>query len=420
MNQQALTPCGPPWLCHGHGKSRLPNVPLITHPPGAPPSQSDGKGVRRRDFTDPSTQADDRLLSPSGANSIRRTIWRNNVTTTPLEKSKPSLASLFARFRELALMGFILLLVALISLRNPNFLTFTNFKDILLDISILAMVALAQGMIIITRGIDLSVASMLGLTAMMVSFTVKAYPETPIVFTVLLGMALGGVLGSVNGLIITLGKVPPIIATLGTLSIYRGLVFLYSNGTWINAFEMPTAFKQLAKGALWVLPNLVIGALIVAALVYLFLNYLQAGRDIYALGTNPDAAAISGIRTQRITFMVYVISGVVCGLAGVMWASRFEAAQTNTALGFELQTVAAAVIGGVSMLGGIGTVPGILLGALLLGVIQNGLTLSGISPFWQLAVQGFLILLAVVADSTIQQRLKRTMLRSFDRRGVTK
>ncbi len=110
----------------------------------------------------------------------------------------------------------------------------------------------------------------------------------------------------------------------------------------------------------------------------------------------------------------------MCGLAGVMWASRFEAAQTNTALGFELQTVAAAVIGGVSMMGGIGTVPGMLLGALLLGVIQNGLTLSGISPFWQLAVQGFLILLAVVADSTIQQRIKRTMLRSVDRRGVVK
>jgi rhamnose transport system permease protein len=342
------------------------------------------------------------------------------VTTTSLEKSKPSLVSYFARFRELALIGFIVLLVALISLRNPNFLTFNNFKDILLDISILAMVALAQGMIIITRGIDLSVASMLGLTAMMVSFVIKAYPETPPVMAVLLGMALGAVLGSINGGIITIGRVPPIIATLGTLSIYRGLVFLYSNGTWINAYEMSPAFKQLAKGAPLALPNLVITALLVAVLVYTFVNYTQPGRDIYALGTNPDAAKISGIRTQRTTFMVYVISGIMCGLAGVMWASRFEAAQTNTALGFELQTVAAAVIGGVSMMGGIGTVPGILLGALLLGVIQNGLALSGISPFWQLAVQGFLILLAVVADSTIQQRIKRTMLRSNERRGVVK
>jgi rhamnose transport system permease protein len=333
------------------------------------------------------------------------------VTTTSLEKSRPGLITLLARFREVALIGFIVLLMVLISLRNPNFLTITNFKDILLDISILAMVALAQAMIIITRGIDLSVASMLGLTAMMVSFLIKAYPETPIVLIVLLGMALGSVLGSVNGLIITAGRVPPIIATLGTLSIYRGLIFLYSNGTWINAFEMPAGFKQLAKGAPLGLPNLVITALLVAAIVYVFLNHTQPGRDIYALGTNPDAAKISGIRTQRTTFMVYVIAGIICGLAGVMWASRFEAAQTNTALGFELQTVAAAVIGGVSMLGGIGTVPGVLLGALLLGVIQNGLTLSGISPFWQLAVQGFLILLAVVSDSAIQQRVKQTVIR---------
>ncbi len=328
------------------------------------------------------------------------------MTTTPLEKPKPGLVSLFARFRELALIGFIMLLVVIISLRNPNFLTFANFRDILLDISILAMIALAQGMIIITRGIDLSVASMLGLVAMMSGFVIKAYPETPPLLVVLLGMALGAVLGSANGLIITVGRVPPISATLGTLSIYRGLIFLYSNGTWINAYEMSTPFKQLAKGVPLGLPNLVIFALIVAVLVYMFLNHTQPGRDIYALGTNPDAAKISGIRTVRTTFMVYVISGLVCGLAGVMWASRFEAAQTNTALGFELQTVAAAVIGGVSMMGGIGTVPGVLL-----GIIQNGLTLSGISPFWQLAVQGFLILLAVVADSTIQQRVKRTMSR---------
>jgi rhamnose transport system permease protein len=333
------------------------------------------------------------------------------MTTNTPAVSRPSPLSLFARFRELALVGFIVLLIIVISLQNPRFLTFTNFKDILLDISILAMIALAQGMVIITRGIDLSVASMLALIAMMVAFVVKAFPATPLVLTVLLGIALGAVLGSINGLVITVGKVPPIIATLGTLGVYRGLVFFYSKGNWINPVDLPSSFKQLAKATPLDLPNLVIVALIVAAIAYVFLNYTRSGRDIYALGTNPDAAKISGIRTDRVTFMVYLISGIVCGLAGVMWASRFEAAQTNTALGFELQTVAAAVIGGVSMLGGIGTVPGVLLGALLLGIIQNGLTLSNISQFWQLAVQGFLILLAVILDSTIQQQIKQTAVR---------
>ena len=327
--------------------------------------------------------------------------------------SKRSLFSFFAQYRELALIGFIILLIVVISLQSPGFLTLTNLQDILLDISILAMIALAQGMIIITRGIDLSVASMLALTAMVVSFVIRAYPETPVVLIVLLGIVLGSVVGSLNGLIITLGKVPPIIATLGTLSIYRGLVFFYSNGDWVNPIDLPASFKQLAKGVPLGLPNLVVVAIIVAIIGYVFLNYTHAGRDVYALGTNPDAAKISGVRTQQITFMVYVISGIICGLAGVMWASRYEAAQTNTALGFELQTVAAAVIGGVSMLGGIGTVPGVLLGALLLGIIQNGLTLSSISPFWQLAVQGFLILLAVISDSTIQRRIKTTITRGF-------
>jgi rhamnose transport system permease protein len=333
------------------------------------------------------------------------------VTTNTRTTQRPSVAAFFAQFRELALLGFIALLIIVISLQSPSFLTFTNFRDILLDISILAMISLVQGITIITRGIDLSVASILALVAMMVSFTIRAYPQTPLMLLVLLGIGLGGVLGSLNGIIIAFGNVPPIIATLGTLSVYRGLVFLYSNGSWINAFQMPTDFKQLAKGTPLILPNLVIVAIVVAIIIYVFLKYTRPGRDIYALGTNPDAAKVAGIRIPQVTFMVYALAGLVCGLAGVMWASRFEAAQTNTALGFELQTVAAAVIGGVSMLGGIGSVPGILLGALILGIIQNGLTLSSISPFWQLAVQGFLILLAVVSDASIQQRVKTMVSR---------
>ncbi len=332
------------------------------------------------------------------------------TTSSPSQLRSGFWMRLAAR-RELVLLGFILLLAVLVTLRRPSFIGFTNLNNILLDISILAMIALAQGMTIITRGIDLSVASTLALVAMLVSFVVRAFPFTPVLLLVALAVLLGGLLGSLNGLIITLGNVPPIIATLGTLSIYRGLVFLYSEGNWINAFEMPLPFKQLAKGTELGLPNLVLVAIGVAVLAYIFMNYTQPGRDIYALGTNPEAAKIAGIRTNRVTFMVYVISGLICGLSGVLWASRFEAAQTDTALGFELQTVAAAVIGGVSMLGGSGTVPGVLLGSLLLGVIQNGLIISGISPFWELAVQGFLILLAVVSDSAIQQRVRRAVNR---------
>jgi rhamnose transport system permease protein len=229
----------------------------------------------------------------------------------------------------------------------------------------------------------------------------------PALLALPLGMALGAALGSLNGLVIAAGGVPPIIATLGTLSIYRGLIFLYSQGTWINAFEMPPSFRQLAKGTPLGAPNLILFAIGVAAAVYYFLRYTRTGRDIYAVGSNPDAARFAGIRTQRIIFLVYMISGLLCGLAGVLWASRFEAAQTNTALGFELQTVAAPVVGGVNIFGGSGSVLGVVLGAFLLGIINNALTLVRISPFWQLAAQGLLILLAVVVDSAIVRRLQR-------------
>ena len=322
--------------------------------------------------------------------------------------SRPGLLWMLVRSREAGISIFILILVAAVTLRAPSFLTMDNFRDILLNISILTIVALAQTMVIITHGIDLSVSSMIGLVAMMVAFVVSQYPEMPVVMPVLLGMALGAVLGSFNGAIITFGNVPPIIATLGTLSIYRGLVFYYSQGTWINSFELPQPFKLLSKGTPLGLPNMVIIALVVAVIVYYFLNHTRTGRDIFAVGSNPDAAQFAGIRKQRIIFLVYVLSGLLTGLAAVLWASRFESAQTNTGLGFELQTVAASVVGGVSISGGVGTVPGVLLGALLLGIIQNALTLIRISPFWQLAAQGFLILVAVISDKWILSRFERT------------
>jgi rhamnose transport system permease protein len=332
-----------------------------------------------------------------------------NITTTEgKSSSRLNLLWLLIRFREAGISTFILILVIAVTLRAPAFLTVDNFRDILLNISILAIVSLAQTMVILTHGIDLSVSSMIGLVGMMVAFVVSENPQMPVIFSVILGMILGSVLGMFNGMIITFGKVPPIIATLGTLSIFRGLIFYYSQGTWINSFELPANFKQLSKGTPLGLPNMVIIAIVVAVIVYYFLNHTRTGREIFAVGSNEEAAKFAGIRKQRIIFLVYVLSGILSGLAAVLWISRFESAQTNTALGFELQTVAASVVGGVSISGGVGTVPGVLLGALLLGIIQNALTLIRISPFWQLAAQGFLILIAVISDKWILNRFERT------------
>jgi rhamnose transport system permease protein len=332
------------------------------------------------------------------------------LSATTSGKSESESRSLFltlVRFRELSIIIFILLLIAIVSINTPAFLTIENFRNILLNISILVIVALGQMMVIITRGIDLSVSSIIGLVAMMVSFTVVAFPTLPPALAIVLGMLLGAILGSFNGMVITVGKVPPIIATLGTLSIYRGMVFMYSGGTWINSFEMPDSYRALAKAAPLGLPNIILFAAIVAVIVYLFLNYTRPGRDIYAVGSNPEAAVVAGIPVQRTIFMVYVISGLLAGLAAVLWASRFESAQTNTALGFELQSVAADVVGGVNIMGGSGTVMGVVLGAFLLGTIENALIMVRISPFWQLAAQGLLILVAVIVDSAIRRRLEQ-------------
>jgi rhamnose transport system permease protein len=186
------------------------------------------------------------------------------------------------------------------------------------------------------------------------------------------------------------------------------LVFFYSNGTWVNSFELPSAFKMLSKGTPLGLPNMVIFAILAILVVYYFLNHTRTGRDIYAVGSNLEAAFVSGIRTRWITFLVYLLSGVACGFGGVLWASRYESAQTNTALGFELTVIASAVIGGVSLSGGVGTVLGVVLGALLLSIISIALAVINISPFWETAAQGFLILIAVVIDAAVSRRSLRS------------
>ncbi len=223
---------------------------------------------------------------------------RRQLTVRPQSRPYVSFIVFVARFREVGLSIFILLLIAMVSLRSPVFLSLNNFQEILINISILVIVALAQSMVIITHGIDLSVSSIIGLVAMMVAFFVKLNPEMPMALAVLLGMGLGGILGLINGIIITFGKVPPIIATLGTLSIYRGLIFYYSSGTWVNSFELPDSFKLIAKGTPLGLPNIILYAIGIAIIVAYFLNSTRTGRDIYAVGGNPDAAQVAGIRNS--------------------------------------------------------------------------------------------------------------------------
>ncbi|MBD3305229.1 ABC transporter permease [candidate division KSB3 bacterium] len=294
-------------------------------------------------------------------------------------------------------------------MRAPVFLTLENIRDIGMDISALTIVAIGQTMVIMTAGIDLSVASNLALCAMTVGTTMRDHQTLPVLLLVLLGIALGTLLGSVNGTLITAGKVPPIIVTLGTMSVYRGLVFIVSGGSWVAPQDVSPQFTNLSWSTVGGIPMLILFALLTAVVFTYFMKYTRTGRQIYAIGSNLNAAQVSGFRVERTRFSVYALSGALAGFGGVLWAARFSVVQNNTALGFELQTVAAAVVGGTSIYGGSGSILGTVLGALLLGILANALTLIRISEFWQLAVQGLVILGAVISNALIARRLQRLM-----------
>jgi rhamnose transport system permease protein len=312
------------------------------------------------------------------------------------------------RFRELGILAFLIVIVAGTSAVARHFLLPANLRNILLDIPLLIVVAMGMTMVIISRNIDLSVGSMLGLSGMVVGLIFKARPDFPLPLAMLTGVTVGLLLGAVNGALVAGLRVPAIIATLATFSIYRGLVFLISGGKQIDPNDIPPSLIRLSQTSPFGLPWLVLFAFAVALLAYLFLRYRRTGRAIYAVGSNPAAARLRGIAVNRITFLVFTVTGGLSGLAGVMYASRYgfiNPAQTGA--GFELSVIAATVIGGTDVFGGSGSVPGTVLGCLLLGVLGNALTVTGLSATWQLAVYGAIILVAVLTDSLLRRQQEK-------------
>ena len=315
---------------------------------------------------------------------------------------------LLANFREIVLIVFTLVLILVVGLRTDTFLTVKNFQDILLDISIVSIVAMGEMIVMITGGIDISIGSGLALSAMIVGVTLKNRPDTPVILAVFLGIGVGIILGAFNGFAVTMMKIPPIIATLGTYSLYRGLVFLVSGGVWIAAHQIPEAFKNFTLQPIGGIPFLVILAALNTLAFFIFMKYTRFGRQIYAVGGNEVAAKLAGIRTNFVKFMTYVISGALFGAAGAIWLSRYAIAANNTAGDMHLQAITACVIGGVSVaVGGVGNVIGVILGAFLFGIINNAINLIGISEFWKEALYGLAILVAVIVDVTITQRLQK-------------
>lgn len=332
-------------------------------------------------------------------------------TTVNQRSNNQGLVTWLARFRELGIVLFLIAIVLLVTAVQPRFLSLFNLRSILLWVPLLTVVAMGEMMVIITRGIDISIGSTLGFAGIAVGMIFRDNPGFNIYLATVLGILIGMVLGAFNGALVAWVKVPPIIATLGTLSMYRGLTFVLSAGRQIDPNHVPSElirWSQSGPGGLDLVPWVVIIALVVTILAYLFLRYTRAGRNVYALGSNPDAADLRGIPVAWTKLVVYTITGAMAGLAGILYASRFGFVNPGqTGVGFELTVIAAVVIGGTNVFGGSGSVLGVLLGCLLLGTINVALAVLGIAATWQLAVYGFVILLAVATDAIIQTQLRR-------------
>jgi rhamnose transport system permease protein len=328
------------------------------------------------------------------------------------QMSQARLLGQVSRVRELGLLIVLLLIIFIVGIQAPRFLSIDNFEQILLSVAILAIVAVGETLVVLTRNVDLSVGSMVGLTAFVTAYFFKQLPYSNPLLGILLGCALGLVLGMVNGLIVSFGRVPAIVATLGTLYAYRGLVFIFAANTTsqINAYDVPTDYLALATTQIFGIPALILIAAVIAVIVGYFLHASPTGRQLYAVGSNPEAANIIGIRRDWLVFAAFAASGLLCGLAGVLWGARFATVDATNATGLELQVIAAVVVGGVNIFGGSGTILGAVLGAIVLGTLQNALNILNISQFWLQAIYGAAIIVAVVLDAFITRWLQRTML----------
>lgn len=314
------------------------------------------------------------------------------------------------RHREIALAGLIVLMVIGIGLYAPAFATVASLTGVLNDAAFLIMLAIGQTIVILTRGIDLSVAANLALTGMLVALVGQYGPELPALVYVALGIVIGACLGAlIGGLVGGLG-IPPIVVTLGALAIYRGMIVVIGGGDQVNASEMGQRFQAFPKIEFLGLTAPVWIAALVAIGAWLFMTRARTGRAIYAVGGNPVAAAYCGINVRRIEGLVYVISGGIAGMCGYLWVARYGVAYSEIALGYELTVIAACVIGGISIAGGVGTVAGAVLGALFLGVVVNALPVMQISPFWQMAISGAVILGAVVLNARSETRPGKLIL----------
>ncbi|MEX3936827.1 ABC transporter permease [Paraburkholderia phymatum] len=319
-----------------------------------------------------------------------------------------------AKSRETTLFIVLILLILGTSLARPQFLNLQNLRDVLLNVSIISLLTAGMTVVILMRHIDLSVGSTVGISAYAVGSLYVVFPHMPVLVALVAGVAIGLVAGGINALLIAVGRVPSLVATLSTLYIVRGADYAWVHGGQINATSLPDAYSRLATGTLLGIPTLALIAAVVLLALSFYLKHFRAGREHYAIGSNPEAARLAGVNVERRVMSGFLLSGAIAGFAGALWLARFGTVDASTAKGIELQVVAAAVVGSVAITGGVGTILGATLGALVLGVISIALVVLHVSPFWEQAIEGALIVAAIAADTLLARSVAKRMMRKRD------
>ncbi|MDX6600406.1 MAG: rhamnose transport system permease protein [Gaiellales bacterium] len=315
------------------------------------------------------------------------------------------LAEIVVRFRELGIVLALLIVVAGTSIDNSRFLSETSLQQLLSGAAIVGLLAIGETLVIITRNVDLSIGSILGLSAYAVGAIYVHHPGVNLALVILAGAGIGLACGIVNGAIVTLCRVPSLVVTLGTLYVIRGLDASWAGGNQINSSSLPSSFNELGYGKIFGVPYLGIITIVCVIVATYGMRTFRSGRDLYAIGSNPEAARLAGIPVDLRVFATFAISGAIAGLAGVLWLAFFGSVDSTAGTGYEFEVVAAVVVGGVAIFGGSGSVLGAALGALLLNTIASSLVVINISSYWVQAIQGALLITAIAFDRLVSLRL---------------
>jgi rhamnose transport system permease protein len=339
---------------------------------------------------------------------------RKVVETRP---SSHRVAELIFRFRELGIVLALIIVVGATTIDNHLFLSATSIQNLLSSASIIALLAIGETIVIVTRNVDLSIGSVLGISAYAAGVLYRDHPHISIVFVFLAALGIGVLCGVVNGAVVTLARVPSLVVTLGTLYIIRGIDGAWAGGNQVNSSMLPESFNKIGYGTIAGIPYLGIIAIVAVAIATYAMRSFRTARDFYAIGSDPEAARLAGIPVGWRVFLAFVLSGAIAGLSGAVWLSYYGSVDAIAGVGYEFQVIAAVVVGGVAIFGGSGTVLGAALGALLLNTINSALVVVNVSSFWSSAVAGAMLIGAIAFDRLIAIRVAPALRTRRRRRG---